>query len=101
MAILMVILMPKMYPKKLLNSLIVISAILVFSLSLIFLRSQTFISDRQYLQAMIPHHSSAIMTSSNAHIADPEVKKLSEDIIESQEREIRQMKAILKRLDEE
>ena len=40
------------------------------------------------MKAMIPHHSSVIMTSKNANINDPEVKKLSEQIIKSQEEEI-------------
>jgi uncharacterized protein (DUF305 family) len=51
------------------------------------------------MKAMIPHHSSAIMTSRNATIKDPEVKKLSEQIIKSQEEEIVQMKQILERMD--
>ncbi|UAY52860.1 DUF305 domain-containing protein [Ferruginibacter albus] len=50
------------------------------------------------MEAMIPHHSSAIMTSKNANIKDPEVKKLSEQIIQSQEKEIEQMKSMLARL---
>lgn len=49
---------------------------------------------------MIPHHSSAILTSKNADIKDPELQKLAQTIIEAQEKEIRQMKAILKRLDQ-
>lgn len=99
MSLLMLITMPKMYPDKRKNMLITISSVSVFALTLFLLRSQTFISDKQYMKAMIPHHSSAIMTSKNADIQDPEVKKLSESIIESQEREIMQMKEILKRLD--
>jgi len=62
------------------------------------LRNQTFVGDIQYMKGMIPHHSSAIMTSKNADIKDPEVKKLSEQIIKSQEQEITQMKNILKRM---
>jgi len=37
------------------------------------------------------------MTSKNANIKDPELKKLSEQIIRSQEEEIAQMKAKLKK----
>jgi uncharacterized protein (DUF305 family) len=37
------------------------------------------------MKAMIPHHSSAIMTSSNVDFKDPEAKKI-EDIIAAQER---------------
>jgi uncharacterized protein (DUF305 family) len=63
------------------------------------LRTQTPVGDEQYMKAMIPHHSSAIMTSENANIQDPELRKLADDIIDAQKREIAQMKAILDRLD--
>jgi uncharacterized protein (DUF305 family) len=46
---------------------------------------------------MIPHHSSAILTSSEADLSDPEVKKLAEDIIKAQEREIALMKRLLEK----
>jgi uncharacterized protein (DUF305 family) len=62
------------------------------------LRTQTPVGDVQYMKAMIPHHSSAIITSKNVNIKDPEVTKLSEQIIKSQEKEIAQMKAILERM---
>ena len=99
MAVLMLLFMPGMYKKKSWNATIILSAVIVFSASLFFLRKQTFISDEQYMRAMIPHHSSAILTSKNAAIKDPAVKKLSEQIIQSQEEEIKQMEAMLDRLD--
>lgn len=99
MSLLMLILMRGMYTDKKANIAIAVAAVAVFVLSLTFLRMQSFISDRQYMKAMIPHHSSAIMTSRHADIRDPEVKKLSEGIIESQEREIEEMKKILERMD--
>lgn len=98
MAVLMIALMPGMYGNKKLNSLIILMASLVFGLSLVFLRSQTFISDVQYMKGMIPHHSSAILASEEADIHDPEVKKLAEQIVQSQKREISEMKALLERL---
>ena len=48
---------------------------------------------------MIPHHSSAIMVSQKAYLKDPEAKKLAQDIIEAQKREIEQMKKMIKRLE--
>lgn len=95
MAILMLTMMPRMYPNKKWNNLIRILSIVVFCLSLALLRTQTFIGDRQYMEAMIPHHSSAIMTSKHATIKDPELKNLSEQIIRSQEEEIELMKKLL------
>ncbi|SDH82436.1 protein of unknown function [Chryseobacterium taeanense] len=99
MAIIMILMMRKMYTNKRINTGIITVATFVFIIALIGLRSQTPVGDVQYLRAMIPHHSSAIMTSKNASIKDPEVRQLADSIIKSQEREIRQMNNILKRLD--
>lgn len=52
------------------------------------------------MKAMIPHHSSAILTSQQANITDPEVRKLADDIIKAQEKEIAAMKNMLNRLQE-
>ena len=98
MALLLLGLMKGMYRNKTWNGMIVLASISVFVLSLILLRTQTPVGDRQYLKAMIPHHSSAILTSQEAALEDPEVKSLAEEIIRSQEEEIAQMKAILERM---
>ncbi|WP_440433748.1 DUF305 domain-containing protein [Parafilimonas sp.] len=98
MAIVMMTIMGNMYPNKKTNTGIVVAAIILFIVMLTALRTQAPVSDVQYMKAMIPHHSSAIMTSKHANIKDPEVRKLADSIIASQEREIQQMEAILKRL---
>ena len=98
MAVLMLLVMPSMYPLKSRNHLIMGSSVFIFIVSLVLLRTQTPVTDAQYMRAMIPHHSSAIMTSKNADLKDPELKKLAQDIIVSQQKEITQMKAILERL---
>ncbi len=98
MAVVMMLMMGKMYPDKKTNNTIIISSIVVFGLVLAALRSQTPVGDVQYMKAMIPHHSSAILTSRSANITDPEVKKLAEDIIKAQEKEIAEMKAMIDRL---
>lgn len=98
MALVMLTLIRKMYTNRKLNSIIVISAVALFVFALTALRSQTFISNTQYVKAMIPHHSSAIMASKNANIKDPELRRLSDSIIKSPEEEITQMKLILKRM---
>jgi hypothetical protein len=95
MALVMLGFMRGMYKDKRLNVLIIGASIVVFVLALVFLRNQTFIGERQYMKAMIPHHSSAILTSKNADLQTAQVKKLSKDIIEAQEREIREMKDLL------
>ena len=99
MAISMLLFMLSMYKNKKINTIILSVASIVLIGSFIMLRKQTFISDIQYMKAMIPHHSSAIMTSQNADLKDPEVKKLAEDIIEAQKREITKMNAAIKRLE--
>lgn len=100
MAIVMLMLMKMMYPDRKTNLIIYVASVSVFILSLTLLRIQTPVGDVQYMKAMIPHHSSAILTSKNADLKDPEVKVLAKGIIESQEKEISQMKAALKRLEE-
>jgi uncharacterized protein (DUF305 family) len=99
MALLMLFMMGKMYTDKKKNLLTGISAVIVFILAFVLLRAQIPIKDVQYMKAMIPHHSSAILTSENADISDPEVKKLAQEIIKAQEEEIAQMKKMLERLD--
>ena len=99
MALVMLAFMPKMYPNRKVNSIISISAIIVFVFALTALRSQAFISDSQYMKAMISHHSSAILTSEHANIKDAEVRRLSDSIIKTQVEEINQMKGILERMD--
>lgn len=98
MAIVMMLMMGKMYPDKKLNTGIILGSIVLFGLVLTGLRTQTPIGDVQYMKAMIPHHSSAILVSKHANLKDPEVIKLSEGIIASQEKEIAEMKAILERM---
>lgn len=101
MAISMLLFMWKMYKNKMLNYLIIISSVIIFVISLFGLRTQTPISDIQWMKAMIPHHSSAILTSTNANFKDPEVQQLANDIIQAQEKEIAEMKAMIKRLKNE
>lgn len=98
MAILMLAVMKQMFMNRRRNMLIQAASVAVFVITLILLRTQTPIGDKQYMRAMIPHHSSAILTSRHANIQDPEVKALSKQIIESQEKEIKQMKDILARM---
>lgn len=98
MAVVMLLMMGKMYPNKKLNTIIIVAAVIVFALTLTGLRTQTPIGDVQYMKAMIPHHSSAIMVSKHANIKDPEVRRLADSIIASQEREIAQMEAMIDRL---
>lgn len=99
MAVSMMLFMWGMYNNKKLNAIILTSAVIIFFVTLSMLRNQTLIKDVQYMKAMIPHHSSAIMVSQSATFEDPETAKLAKEIIEAQKREIDQMKKIIKRLE--
>jgi len=50
---------------------------------------------------MIPHHSIAILTSERANITDPRVRKLADDIIEAQRREIGEMEVLIRDIDDQ
>tara|TARA_R110000868_G_scaffold61726_6_gene187367 strand:+ start:99 stop:584 length:486 start_codon:yes stop_codon:yes gene_type:complete len=100
MAIIMFVVMRNMYQDKKKNIAIVLGSIILFLGALILVREQrSTVGDVLWMKAMIPHHSIAILTSERADIKDPEVKKLAEEIIKAQEREIAEMKAMIKRLE--
>lgn len=101
MAIIMLLFMLKMYKNKVKNTAIIIGSILLMVSSTYLVRQQIPIGDVKWMKAMIPHHSIAILTSNRADIKDPEVKKLAEDIIKAQEKEIAEMKRMLDRLENE
>jgi uncharacterized protein (DUF305 family) len=73
-------------------------SIVVFAVGLWGVRSQATVDQVDWMQAMIPHHSIAILTSTRADIDDPRVRKLADDIIEAQEREIGEMQELIEEL---
>jgi uncharacterized protein (DUF305 family) len=98
MAVIMLAFMLNMHPDRRLNTGIFIGSVALFGLALWLVRSQATVDDVSYMKAMIPHHSIAIMTSERARISDPRVRKLADQIIESQRREIAEMKALIEEL---
>ena len=96
MAVIMLGFMLNMYSEKKLNISILIASIVIFSASIWLVRSQKTVDDIGWMKAMIPHHSIAILTSERANISDPRVRKLADNIIEAQRREIDEMKALIK-----
>ncbi len=58
-------------------------------------RSQLLIGDVAFMKSMIPHHSIAINNARNASISDPRVRKLADDIIKAQVKEIAMMKLLI------
>lgn len=101
MAVIMLGFMLSMYKNKAANVAIVAGAAVVFAGSLFLVRSQATVSEVSYMRAMIPHHSIAIMTSERAQITDPRVRKLADEIIAAQRREIAEMKYLIAELEKE
>jgi uncharacterized protein (DUF305 family) len=64
-------------------------------------RSQATVGDVAWMKAMIPYHPIAILTSERAKIADPRVRKLADDIIEAQRREIGEMAVLIRDIDDQ
>lgn len=99
MAVIMLGFMLGMYRQRVVNLAILGGSAAVFALSLWLVRSQATVDDLDYMRAMIPHHSIAILTSERAQISDPRVRKLADGIIEAQEREIAEMRYLIRDLD--
>ena len=95
MMIVMLLFMWGMYRDTKKNVIILAVGAVVFAGALWLVRSQATVDDEEYMAAMIPHHSIAIMTSARANISDPRVRKLADSIIAAQVKEIAEMKLLL------
>lgn len=84
-----------MYRGKGTKSAVLVVAALVGVTLLWVNRSQAVIGDVSFMKSMIPHHSIAINNARKASISDPRVRELADGIIESQVREIAEMKLLL------
>ena len=98
MIIIELLLMNTMYNNKKVNALIIITNLIALMLLIIFVRKQTAIYDREFLESMIPHHAAAILMCEKASLQDNEVKNLCKDIISAQQSEIKFMKQKLESL---
>ena len=74
---------------------VLIGAVVVGVAILAINRDQTLIGDEAFMKSMIPHHSIAINNARKSDIRDPRVQRLADEIIESQVREIAEMKWLL------
>jgi len=95
MVVIEILLMKKMYMSSRLNAAIIGISLLAMIAFFTAIRQQAAINDRQFLKSMIPHHAGAILMCNEADISDPEIKKLCEEIVASQKKEIEQMKSKL------
>lgn len=99
MVIIEIVLMGSMYMNKKFNAVIISVSAIALIVFYLCIRVQAGVTDKQFLKGMIPHHAAAILMSKKAPSQDPEIKKLQEEIISSQQREIEQMKTKLKELE--
>ncbi|PZD71008.1 hypothetical protein C1752_08450 [Acaryochloris thomasi RCC1774] len=95
MMVIMLGFMLNMYKSRKMNIAIFSLAILLFGAALWLVRSQVTVSDVDYMEGMIPHHSIAILTSERAQIKDVRVRELADEIIEAQRREINEMEWLI------
>lgn len=95
MAVIMLAFMLKMYDDRKKNMAIFAGSALLFAVTFYLFRTQAVVGDVTYMQQMIPHHSLAILTSERAKITDPRVRRLADDIILAQRREIAEMEALI------
>jgi heme/copper-type cytochrome/quinol oxidase subunit 4 len=95
MMVIMLSYMLHMYKSRSMNIAIYVGAIVLFGASLWLVRSQITVSDVDYMEGMIPHHSIAILTSERAQIQDIRVRELADEIIDAQRREIKEMEWLI------
>ncbi len=95
MIVIMLLFMLGMYRNKKINAAILVGAVLLFGTAVALVRSQVTVTSVDYMEGMIPHHSIAILTSERAKIEDARVRKLADDIIEAQRREIAEMEWLI------
>jgi uncharacterized protein (DUF305 family) len=99
MAVIMLAYMRGMYKNRRANLVIVLGG-----LACLLSRGDSFearrpVTEVAWMKAMISHHSIAILTSERARISEPRFRKLADQIIESQRREIEEMKALIEELE--
>ena len=74
-----------------------VGIILSIGVSILLLRQQLLVDDKQWLRRMIPHHSTALNTTHKIYnrTNNPKIKELAKEIIDTQEKEIQLMKSML------
>ncbi len=95
MIVVMLLYMLHMYKSRMYNALALGAAVVLLAGGVALVRSQVTVDDVDYMEGMIPHHSIAILTSERAGIEDVRVRKLADEIIKAQRREIKEMKWLI------
>lgn len=101
MTVVMLVAMWSMFEGRRTKIIVLIVAALLGAVLLVVNRSQATIGDVAFMRSMIPHHSIAINNARKASISDPRVRELADEIIESQVREIEEMKLLIEDIERE
>lgn len=88
-----------MYKSRAVNLALYAVSALLFAAGLYLVRSQVTVQDESWMKSMIPHHSIAIMVSERATLSDPRVRKLADEIIAAQEKEIAEMAYLIRAIE--
>lgn len=100
MGLVMLAWMLSMYRNTKLNVVIIAVSVLLLTLGVALDRSQATVGDREFMQAMIPHHSLAITRAERFNVDDARVCDLAVDISEAQRREILEMDWLIDDIEE-
>lgn len=100
MIIVMLLYMLHMYKNKWKNLATIAFGIVLIGAGVWLVRSQKTVTGVDYMEGMIPHHSIAILTSERSQIEDIRVRKLADEIIKAQRREIMEMQWLIKDIKE-
>lgn len=95
MVIIMLLYMLNMYKDKSKNIMILSLGVLFIAGGIWLVRSQVTVTGVDYMEGMIPHHSIAILTSERSKIKDIRVRKIADEIIKAQRREIMEMQWLI------
>ena len=74
---------------------VAIGFVALFAVGIWLGRTEAFVGNEQFLRAMIPHHSRAILVCNQAQITDPDIAQLCDQIVSSQQEEIDLMEQML------
>ena len=95
MGLVMLAWMLNMYKNMKGNIAIVVASLVLLGGGIALDRTQATVDDRNWMNAMIPHHSLAITRSERADIDDVRVCQLAVEIIRAQEKEIAEMEWLI------
>lgn len=95
MGLIMLAVMHGMFPDRRINIALAVGFVALFFLGLWLGRTEALVGDEQFLKAMIPHHSRAVLVCQEADIDAQDIRQLCDQIIATQLEEIAIMERML------